>query len=383
MDRCLKLSPKDEGPNGPHEPIGESDVSNIKSFTEAEVRGLQDQWANAILSISKAYKENGDYVKEASDAAAQLYGYGHFKVLFKPTKVAEHPFRPTGGGALSYFVGGKAAGKGGYSEDAGFAHNGGKGWSAVRFENHDIDLNGPVAFAMGHYYFTCATTGIVTKVEYTFGYKRTADGEARIFVHHSSIPYKTSPASRQLRLIGEWDLPNIKSFTEAEVRGLQGQWANAILSISKAYKENGDYVKEASDAAAQLYGYGHFKVLFKPTKVAEHPFRPTGGGALSYFVGGKAAGKGGYSEDAGFAHNGGKGWSAVRFENHDIDLNGPVAFAMGHYYFTCATTGIVTKVEYTFGYKRTADGEARIFVHHSSIPYKTSPASRQLRLRRG
>ena len=198
MDTCLKLSPKDEEPNGPHGPTGKWDVSNIKSFTEAEVRGLQDQWANAILSISKTYKDNGDYVKVANDAAAQLYGYGKSKMLFKPTKAVENPFRPKGVGALSYFIGGYAAGKGGYSEDAGFAHNGGKGWSAVRFENHGIDLNGPTAYAMGHYYFTSTISGDVAKVEYTFGYKRTADGKGRIFVHHSSAPYK--PSSRQLRL---------------------------------------------------------------------------------------------------------------------------------------------------------------------------------------
>ena len=53
-----------------------------------------------------------------------------------------------------------------------------------------IDLNGPVAIAMGDYLFTCATTSEDVKVEYTFGYKRNADGKARIFLHHSSVPYK-------------------------------------------------------------------------------------------------------------------------------------------------------------------------------------------------
>ena len=75
------------------------------------------------------------------------YGYGN-NVLFKPTKAAEHPFRPTGGEAMSYFVGGNVVDEG-YEEDAGFAINGGKGWKNVVFANHQIDLNGPVAIAMG------------------------------------------------------------------------------------------------------------------------------------------------------------------------------------------------------------------------------------------
>merc|ERR1712023_43418 len=81
-------------------------------------------------------------------------------------------------------------------EDAGFAINGGKGWSKVVFTNHQIDLSADSAVAMGSYDFTCATTGDVATVEYTFGYKRCADGKPRIFLHHSSVPYSagTAPA---------------------------------------------------------------------------------------------------------------------------------------------------------------------------------------------
>ena len=42
---------------------------------------------------------------------------------------------------------------------------------------------------MGTYFFTCATSKDVVKVEYTFGYKRNADGNVRICLHHSSVPY--------------------------------------------------------------------------------------------------------------------------------------------------------------------------------------------------
>ena len=55
---------------------------------------------------------------------------------------------PTGGEAMSYFVGAKAV-DGGIPEDGGFAINGGKGWSDVVFSNHQIDPNGTIAHAMG------------------------------------------------------------------------------------------------------------------------------------------------------------------------------------------------------------------------------------------
>ena len=90
---------------------------------------------------------------------------------------------------MSYFVGGKQV-EGGYDEDGGFAINGGKCWSDVKFENHDIDLNGKTAVAMGEYFFTCAESKEVVKVEYTFGYKRCKDGKIRVFLHHSSVPYQ-------------------------------------------------------------------------------------------------------------------------------------------------------------------------------------------------
>merc|ERR1711871_221193 len=82
------------------------------------------------------------------------------------TKATKNPFRPTGEEAMSYFVGadnfpGLDKFKG---EDAGFAINGGKGWKNVVFSNHQIDLNGDTAIAMGSYDFTCATTGDVATV---------------------------------------------------------------------------------------------------------------------------------------------------------------------------------------------------------------------------
>ena len=156
--------------------------------SEAEVLVAQKAWSDAIKHISKTYLDGGDYVAAAAKAAGELYGYGHSDVLFKPTKAAEAQFRPTASDAMSYFVGHKAV-ENGYGEDAGFAINGGKGWSNVVFQNHKIHVSGNVAIAMGNYFFTSAADGSKTKVEYTFGYKKNADGKVRIFLHHSSVPY--------------------------------------------------------------------------------------------------------------------------------------------------------------------------------------------------
>ena len=90
------------------------------------------------------------------------------------------------------------------------------------FDNHQIDLNGNTATAMGTYDFTDATDGSVTTVEYTFGYKKNADGNVRIFLHHSSVPYAAGASGPA-------------PVTESEVFQVQKNWAAAIKNISKVY----------------------------------------------------------------------------------------------------------------------------------------------------
>merc|ERR1719183_55941 len=176
------------------------------------------------------------------------------------TKAGEYPFRPTAGEAMSYFVGGKVVDNG-YAEDGGFAINGGKGWASCVYKNHKIELVGGIGIAMGTYDFTDATDGSVSTVEYTFGYRRCDDGKVRIFLHHSSVPYGSGSGPAPV--------------TEAEVLDVQKNWAAAIAGCSKIYKDGGDYIGAAAEAAGELYAYGHSNVLFKPTKAREYPFRPT------------------------------------------------------------------------------------------------------------
>ena len=116
---------------------GEADV------TKADVLAAQALWAKSIASISKVHADKGDFVAAAGEAAGKLYGYGHGNVLFKPTKATDHPFRATGEEAMSYFVGSEAMKNDKYKgEDAGFAINGGRGWTDVQFNNHQVELYG-------------------------------------------------------------------------------------------------------------------------------------------------------------------------------------------------------------------------------------------------
>lgn len=163
----------------------------FKKITIEDVLECQQKWIDAIKNISNAFLNNNDYILIAKQVIDNLYAYDYNIVLFKPTKASECPFRSTKKGALSYFVGGDKV-ENGFVEDKGFAINSGKCWSNVEFYNHQIDINNNTAIAMGIYVFTCAKSGEKVAVEYTFGYKLNNDGNVRIFLHHSSIPYNNS-----------------------------------------------------------------------------------------------------------------------------------------------------------------------------------------------
>jgi len=60
----------------------------------------------------------------------------------------------------------------------------------VRWENIGVKIIGNVALAMGNYYFTPANGGDEVKVEYSFAYTKDKDGNLKIILHDSHIPYK-------------------------------------------------------------------------------------------------------------------------------------------------------------------------------------------------
>lgn len=147
-------------------------------ITTEDITAAQKMWGEAVVAIGKAGDEAPALAEEAARTA---YAFDLGPIQFKPTLAAEVPFRPDVEGALSYFVGGNEE----YTEDKGFAL---KPWSNVRFDNHTVKLQGNIAIAMGHYYFT-GPDGSETKVEYTKGYVKTPDGRVLIFLQDSSLPF--------------------------------------------------------------------------------------------------------------------------------------------------------------------------------------------------
>lgn len=147
--------------------------------SEADVVAAQMEWGQGIVDISTVHSNGGDYTSRARRHINSLYGYAEGDVMFKPTLASEDQFRETFDEALSYFVGRQG------TEDGGFAI---KGWTKVRWENNAVYTDSDSAMAMGNYYFT-GPDGNETKVEYTFGYIVDGDGDLRINLHHSSLPF--------------------------------------------------------------------------------------------------------------------------------------------------------------------------------------------------
>ena len=154
-------------------------LAEDSGITEAEVLAAQEAWGNGIVFIGEAKDMPEEAKARASNHLDTLYAYDMGTVLFKPTLAADDQFRGTKEEALSYFVGGSI------EEDNGFAI---APYTNVRFENEGIVIDGDSAVAMGNYFFT-KTDGEDVKVEYTFGYVEDEEGNLKINVHHSSLPY--------------------------------------------------------------------------------------------------------------------------------------------------------------------------------------------------
>ena len=152
--------------------------ASAQSISEQAVIDAQTTWGEGIVAIATIHADGGDYTARASEHIIELYAYGETDVMFKPTLASEDQFRETFDEALSYFIGQDG------TEDHGFAIS---GWTNVRWESNGIYTDDTSAMAMGNYYFT-APDGSETKVEYTFGYIL-VDGELKINLHHSSMPY--------------------------------------------------------------------------------------------------------------------------------------------------------------------------------------------------
>lgn len=145
------------------------------SISTMEVEAAQKGWGEGIVKIGQAK----DPRKAAMEHLDEFYAFDHGQVLFKPTLASVDQFRGTKKEALSYFIGQDLA------EDKGFAL---APYTKVRWENEGIVTDGDSAMAMGNYFFT-NTSGKEVKVEFSFGYIKDDEGNLKINLHHSSMPF--------------------------------------------------------------------------------------------------------------------------------------------------------------------------------------------------
>ena len=102
---------------------------------------------------------------------------------FKPTlSGGSQTFRPTKEGALSYYTGQNSI----YPDDVGF---GVKSWGEFGSNTSAIFIDDTVAMWMGSVTLI-DRDGKVTIVDKSWGYKLDGNGNLRIMLHHSSLPYE-------------------------------------------------------------------------------------------------------------------------------------------------------------------------------------------------
>ena len=153
-------------------------------ITKSQIHETQKKWGDGIVKIGALKDNESECLEFTSSFLNSLYDFENNDVLFKPTRAADEQFRPTFQMALSYFLGGSNS----YCmEDEGFAM---KPWLDVKFVNSGFIIENERAIAMGNYFFT-DVNGDITKVEYSFVYKRIGD-TVKIVLHHSSLPYNSN-----------------------------------------------------------------------------------------------------------------------------------------------------------------------------------------------
>jgi len=155
------------------------------TITQTDLTETLEKWGNGLITISAAFEEGG--IEKATITASalldQLYGFEFGPILFKPTlSGGAQTFRPTKQGALSYFVGHDPH----YPSDTGF---GIRFWREVRTETSAVMIDKNIAMWMGWMLFV-DKHGNLIKVDKSFGFKTSPDGDLKIVLHHSSLPYE-------------------------------------------------------------------------------------------------------------------------------------------------------------------------------------------------
>ena len=186
----------------------------------------------------------------------------------------------------------------------------------------------------------------------------------------TALPATAAPAMAVPAATAPQVTPMSTNISEAQVLQAQRAWCDALLSISRAYRTGGLPLARATAEKVldSAYGYAYGPVAFKPTLTSgQQTFRPTRAGALAYFVGGDPQ----FPADTGFAL---KPWTSCGIRNQVVQLHGIFAITMG-YVDLSDSSGKVTTVDKTWGFLREPDGETRIVLHHSSLPFQPAPSA--------
>lgn len=156
-------------------------------ITYDEVNAAQQAWCDALVKIGKLKEDGGDYKTFANHVLSSAYNYDNGKVFFKPTLAyGDQTFRNDKKGALAYFIGGDLD----YPNDKGFALT---PWVKARYDNagknnEGIQIYGSIAITMGNVWVT-DKNGKEVMVDKTWVFKKGNDGNLRIIVHKSSLPF--------------------------------------------------------------------------------------------------------------------------------------------------------------------------------------------------
>jgi hypothetical protein len=161
-------------------------TASANPITEQQVNAAQQAWCDGLVNVAQTHAKGGDAKAAAGKMIDDLYDYADGKVFFKPTLAyGPRTFRPTREGALAYFVGGNPN----FPEDTGFAL---KGWTKARYDNNaaenGIQIHGDIAITMGNVYIT-GPDGKEVMVDKTFVFRRCKDGNLRLCVHKSALPF--------------------------------------------------------------------------------------------------------------------------------------------------------------------------------------------------
>ena len=152
---------------------------------QIQMAKAQSLWGDGLIAISKAYEQDGieTAARVAEGLVDTLYDYDDHPVLFKPTLASgEKTFRNTKEGALSYFIGENPD----YPLDTGFAL---KGWRSCEAVEAASYVDGSTFMWMGSVILK-DRNGDTTQVDKSWVYREDSEGNLRITLHHSSLPYE-------------------------------------------------------------------------------------------------------------------------------------------------------------------------------------------------